>query len=68
MSYTITSVRETGTITYHCCSTQRALDKLHDFQRADYREISIVGSDEHRVSEGQLVLRLCREVGVQVQS
>lgn len=61
MSYVVRSVRETGTITYHCASTSSALEKLHDFQRAEYRDITVTAADEHLLSEGQLVSLLARE-------
>lgn len=54
MSYTVSSVRETGTIRYHCPTTSSALEKVHDFQRADYREITIATADEQIISENQL--------------
>ncbi|WP_267427030.1 hypothetical protein [Methylobacterium sp. GC_Met_2] len=53
MGYVITSARETGTITYYCPSTRSALEKLHDFQRADYRDITVTFG-ERVISEGQL--------------
>ena len=63
MSYVVRSVRETGTITYHCGSTGYALEKLHDFQRAEYTDITITSADDHAISEGQLVALLARETG-----
>ena len=55
MSYVIKGVRETGTITYHCSTTRNALDKVHDFQRAEYRNIKIATVDDRHVPESQLV-------------
>ena len=67
MSYVVRSVRETGTITYHCGSTGSALEKLHDFQRAEYTDITITSADDHVVSEGQLVSLLACEMGARAQ-
>ena len=54
MSYVVTSVPKTGTITYHCSSTHAALQKLHDFQQAEYEDITITTSDEQIISTDQL--------------
>ena len=54
MSYVVRSVRSSGTITYHCASTHSALEKLQDFQRAEYRDITIRTSDEQAISVDQL--------------
>ena len=67
MSYVVRSVRETGTIAYYCGSTGSALEKLHDFQRAEYTDITITSADDHVVSEGQLISLLAREMGACAQ-
>ena len=67
MSYVITSARETGTITYHCQSTRSALEKLHDFQQADYRDIKVT-IGRKVVSEGQLCSLLAQEAAVSVRA
>ena len=67
MSYVITSARETGTITYHCRSPRSALDKLHDFQQADYRNITVT-LGKQVVSEGQLCSLLAQEAAVPVDA
>lgn len=54
MSFIISSVRETGTITYHCSTPESALDKVQDFQRADYSDIEIV-DDEAVILESRLI-------------
>lgn len=65
MSYVITSARETGTITYHCRSPRSALDKLYDFQQADYHDIRVT-LGKQVVSERQLCLLLAQEAAVPV--
>jgi hypothetical protein len=60
MSYVVTSARETGTITYHCPSTRSALEKLHEFQQADYRDITVMIGGRV-VSEDQLCSLATRE-------
>lgn len=55
VSYVIRSIRETGTITYHCATTQNALEKVQDFRRAAYRDIVILNGDEHCLTEGNLL-------------
>lgn len=54
MSYIVKCVRETGTITYHCSTTRTALDKVQDFQRAEYSGIKIATSDDDWISESKL--------------
>ena len=61
MSYVLRSVRASGTITYHCASTHSALEKLHDFQRAEYANITITTSDEREISERQLIALMASE-------
>ena len=61
MRYVVRSVRASGTITYHCASTHSALEKLRDFRRAQYADITITTSDEHEISEGQLVALVASE-------
>ena len=68
MGYVVRSVRETGTITYHCCSTGSALEKLHDFRRAEYSDITISSADEDQVTECQLVALIARETAQQAQT
>ena len=63
MRYVVTSVRESGTITYHCPTKESAVEKARDFQHAEYREIKVFadhangaptgwpGSVEHRAVE-----------------
>jgi hypothetical protein len=63
MSYVVTSARETGTITYHCPSTRSALEKLHEFQQADYRDITVT-IGKQIVSEGQLCSLVAQEAAV----
>lgn len=55
MSYVVKGVRETGTITYHCSTNQHALEKVRDFQRAEYRDIEVVTNDESFVLNGRLL-------------
>ena len=45
MPYTIKGERETGTITYHCSTTESALDKVRDFRHAEYSGIMILAHD-----------------------
>ena len=54
MSFIVRSVRKSGTVTYHCASTRVALAKLQDFQRSEYRDITITTSDERVISEDRL--------------
>ena len=61
MSYVVRSVRASGPITYHCASTRIAFEKLQDFQRAEYTDITIRTSDEREISEGQLVALMANE-------
>ena len=61
MSYVVRSVRASGTITYHCASTHSAFEKLQDFLRAEYTDITIRTSDEREISEGQLVALMASE-------
>ena len=61
MSYVVRSVRETGTITYHCASTHAALETLNAFKQADYRNITVTTNDDRLISEGQLVSLANRE-------
>ncbi len=54
MGFVLKGDRETGTITYHCSTTKRAVDKLQDFRRAEYRNIIIVTEDKDCISESKL--------------
>lgn len=56
MSFTVSTVRETGTITYHCASPRFALEKLMDFRRAEYRDIVVCNADAVIVPESALLL------------
>ena len=56
MGFVLKGDRETGTITYHCSTTKRAVDKLEDFQREQYLNIQIVKDD--RVLSVSRLLRL----------
>ncbi|XYD12689.1 hypothetical protein R1A27_34695 (plasmid) [Methylobacterium sp. NMS12] len=62
MSYIVTSVRETGTITYHCRSTRCALEKMQEFRRADYSDITVTADDEQAISERQLISLIALEM------
>lgn len=62
MSYVVRCVRETGTITYHCLSASSALEKVKDFRQAEYRDITITGTNDLRVSGCTLVALLSGEV------
>lgn len=54
MCYIVRSVRETGTITYHCASTHTALETVNAFKQAEYRDITVTTADDRSISEGQL--------------
>ena len=54
MSFILKGDRDTGTITYHCSTTRHAVDKLRDFQRAEYRNIAITTGDERSITEDTL--------------
>ena len=54
MTFIISSVRATGTITYHCSTPATALAKVEDFRRSDYRDISIAVTDANTISEREL--------------
>lgn len=56
MTYVIKSVRDTGTITYHCGSPRSALEKVNDFRQAEYWDITIMSDDKRGLSEDELVL------------
>ena len=54
MSFTVKSVRETGTVTYHCATPSYALEKLKDFQQAEYRDIMVFDADDLKIPESKL--------------
>ena len=54
MSFIVTTVRETGTITYHCATPSYALEKIEEFRRAEYRCISVRTSENLIFSETAL--------------
>lgn len=62
MGYVIRSVRETGTVTWHCASTHSALAKVEDFRRAEYREITVSTADDRLLSEACLAGMVAREL------
>ena len=55
MSFIVNTARETGTISYHCATPHVALEKVFDFRRADYKDITIRTCDDVVVSESLLV-------------
>ena len=61
MSFVVRSVRETGTITYHCASTRLALETLAAFKRAEYTDITVTAGDR-AISECQLESMAAREI------
>jgi hypothetical protein len=54
MGFVVSSTRETGTIRYFCATTGSALDKVHDFRRAEYRDITIATIEDLSLSEEEL--------------
>ena len=61
MGFVVSSTRETGTIRYFCATTGSALDKVHDFRRADYRDITIATAGDRTLSEEELTFLALRE-------
>lgn len=60
MSYVVRSIRDTGTITYHCASTSLALETLAAFKQAEYNDITVTAGDR-TISECQLESLAARE-------
>lgn len=63
MRFTVSTVRDTGTITYHCATPRFALEKIQDFRRAQYRDITVCNADAMIVSESALLLLAGAEAG-----
>ena len=54
MSFIVMTVRETGTITYHCATPSYALQKVQEFRQAEYQCISVMNSENLTFSESAL--------------
>jgi hypothetical protein len=54
MGFVVSSTRETGTIRYFCRTTDSALEKVHEFRRSEYRDITIATAGDRTLSEDEL--------------
>lgn len=56
VSFIVRTVRETGSITYHCATPLYALRKAQEFKQADYCDIDITDSDNTAFTEQTLAI------------